>query len=265
MAGTRRKAAPALDDYSTLDDHTPVSAQETVATWAAEFQKWADGAADVEKMDAGLAQELVATAQPGSIETDVKALQDAKFGAKVLEDHVTGIVSNIEYMTAAFDALFVHQMAEKFLHHFSPDAYAKLQGKLGALGLKYPPPSFATDGDPDLNIPSMDEVLRSILSDASFVGRFARKPDYVVDVEAATARAGRTADSEALRAAIETHLQSALANWRKRYPKTPPRIKTIVGDICSGLKKNKNKKLHVKGDAVRKRLRHAHPELFADD
>jgi hypothetical protein len=270
VASPRKKAAPALDDHSTLDDPTPVSAQEIVATWAAEFQRWAEGAADVRNMDAGLAQKLAEHVAhelvgPGSVETDVKAIQDAKLGAKALESHVTGIVSNVEYVTAALDALHVHQIAEKLLHHFLPDAYAKLRSTLEALNLKYPPPSFATGGDPDLNMPSMDAVLRSLLSDASFVGRLARKPDYVVDVETATARAGRTADSEALQAAIETHLQSALADWAKRYPKTSPRIKTIVADICCRLKRNKNKKLRVKSDAVRKRLRLAHLKLFADD
>jgi hypothetical protein len=135
VASIRKKAAPALDDYSTPDDHTPVSAGEIVATWAAEFQEWAEGAADVRKMDAGVAQRIVATAQPGSDETDVKALQDAKLGAKILESRVTSIVSDIEYVTAALDALFVHQIAEKLLHHLLPDAYAKLQSKLEVMDL----------------------------------------------------------------------------------------------------------------------------------
>jgi hypothetical protein len=265
VARKRKKAAPALDDSEGVD----IPAEKLVAKWAAELREWTkrERAGDVKKVGAVRAQEIVDAARGGdrAAADDLFGLPgDEDLGTEIFESCAARLGDKVKYIKRLFRALEVHQFAAGLLFGSSPDAYARVQRRLKELGLEYPPPIFTPWGNDDPYIPSIDEVLLDILTDASFVGRFAQKPDLVRDAAMAEVRAEKMADSEALATAIEDCLRSALASWEREHPGAKPFSKTIIADICSHLKKSENKRLHVRESAVRKRLRSTHPKLFAD-
>jgi hypothetical protein len=173
-----KKTAPALDDYDRWSPWRP--SEEVVAEWATAFERWMtrEGGADVKNAHAGLVQEFGGIPIPNRRSND--------FGANYISGRMLGLIDNVKYMAVLHDALSVHQLAEKLLRLFAPDAHAWLQSALDARGFKYPPP---TDDDNNLDAQPMEEVLRDILRDASFLGRFALKPDYVMKAMLADARA----------------------------------------------------------------------------
>jgi hypothetical protein len=241
MATSRKKAAPGLDEVEEECEGS-ASLDVVVETWLQEFQHWAthEGNVDIENLDAAHAVELI-------------------------EHYAELIVGELDNMTELFEALKVHQTAQMMFREW-PSAYAKVQERLRAQGLEYPPGEFPYPEACDR--PSMDYGLRELLIAVSYLARFSGKPRYVLTLEAAHARKSRHPESEAIDAAILKLVPDACGEYliatRGKKISFPMFAGSMIGEQ---LEKHPDRPLRIGEAAVRKRLyrlRQHHRELFAD-